>query len=66
MFDSPFDFLSLVIAIVALIFARKAYNQAAKLRERLDVMELVAAPAATSANPGNAVAWHRRTTRKRC
>ena len=27
MFDSPFDFLSLVIAIAALIFARKAYNQ---------------------------------------
>jgi uncharacterized membrane protein len=51
MFDSPFDFLSLVIAIVALIFARKAYNQAAKLRERLDVMELVAAPAATRATP---------------
>jgi uncharacterized membrane protein len=39
MFDSPFDFFSLVIAIVAFIFARKAFNQAAELRARLDAIE---------------------------
>src|SRR5258707_15434667 len=39
MFDSPFDFFSLLIAIVAFIFARKAFNQAATLRARLDAME---------------------------
>src|ERR1700738_4484433 len=39
MFDSPFDFFSLVIAIVAFIFARKAFNQAAMLRSRLDAIE---------------------------
>jgi uncharacterized membrane protein len=45
MFDSPFDFFSLVIAIVAFIFARKAFNQVAVLRARLDAIE---APAAAS------------------
>jgi uncharacterized membrane protein len=39
MFDSPFDFFSLLIAIVAFIFARKAFNQAAMLRARLDAIE---------------------------
>ena len=39
MFDLPFDFFSLLIAIVAFIFARKAFNQAAELRARLDAME---------------------------
>lgn len=39
MFDSPFDFFSLVIAIVAFIFARKALNQTAMLRARLDAIE---------------------------
>jgi len=46
MFDSPYDFFSLVIAIVAFIFARKALNQVAVLRTRLDAIE---APAAASA-----------------
>jgi hypothetical protein len=32
MFDLPFDFVSLLIAAVAFIFARKAFNQAAALR----------------------------------
>ena len=32
MLDNPFDFFSLVIAIVALIFARKAMNQVTSLR----------------------------------
>jgi uncharacterized membrane protein len=39
MFDSPFDFFSLVIAIVAFIFARKALNQAVALRARLEAIE---------------------------
>ena len=41
----PFDFFSLVIAIAALIFARKAFNQAAALRARLDSMQTLAAAA---------------------
>ena len=48
MFDSPFDFFSLVIAIVAFIFARKAFNQTAALRARLDLMETVASSAAAA------------------
>jgi uncharacterized membrane protein len=50
MFDSPLDFFSLVIAIVAFIFARKAFNQTAALRARLDVMETLAS-SATAARP---------------
>jgi uncharacterized membrane protein len=45
MFDSPFDFFALVIAIVAFIFARKAFNQAAMLRARLDAIEATGLPA---------------------
>jgi uncharacterized membrane protein len=48
MFDLPFDFFSLVIAIVALIFARKAFNQVAVLRARLDLMETSASSAAAT------------------
>ncbi|SDO96958.1 DUF2339 domain-containing protein [Afipia sp. GAS231] len=43
MLDNPFDFAAIVIAIVALIFARKAMNQAAALRTRLDLMQQLAA-----------------------
>jgi uncharacterized membrane protein len=39
MFDLPFDFFALVIAVVAFIFSRKAFNQAAMLRARLDAIE---------------------------
>src|SRR5438552_1671234 len=39
MFDSPFDFFALLIAVVAFIFARKAFNQADMLRARLDAIE---------------------------
>jgi uncharacterized membrane protein len=39
MFDLPFDFFALVIAVVAFIFSRKAFNQAAMLRTRLDAIE---------------------------
>ena len=49
MFDSPFDFFSTVIAIVAFIFARKAMNQVAALRARLEAIETTAA--ATRAVP---------------
>jgi len=42
MFDSPFDFLTLVLAIVAIAFARKAMNQVAALRGRLDAIEAAA------------------------
>jgi len=51
MFDDPFVFFALVIAIVALIFARKAMNRVATLRERLDVMEKLATAGATTAMP---------------
>src|SRR5438105_7196841 len=67
MLDNPFDFAAIVIAIVAFIFARKAMNQAAALRARLDLMQQLAAdrsvpppltqvqtaePTATRAAPG--------------
>ena len=39
MFDQPFDFLSLIVAIAALIFARKASSEAARLRTRLEALE---------------------------
>jgi hypothetical protein len=52
MFDAPFDFFSLAIAIVGLIVARKAFDQIAGLRARLDLLETLASPAAaTSAAP---------------
>ena len=35
MLDTPFDFFALLIAVVAFIFARKAFNQSAVLRARL-------------------------------
>ena len=38
MFDLPFDFFSLAIAIVGLIVARKAFDQIAVLRARLDLI----------------------------
>jgi uncharacterized membrane protein len=51
MLDLPFDFFSLVIALVALILAFKAFNQAAALRARLDVMEKQASAAAPQPVP---------------
>lgn len=47
MFDDPFVFFALVIAIVALVFARKAMNQVTELRQRLEAIQ--AAPAAAAA-----------------
>src|SRR5258707_9630993 len=43
MLDNPFDFAAIVIAIVAFIFARKAMNQTAALRARLNLMQQLAA-----------------------
>ena len=51
MFDSPPDFFSLVIAIAALIFARKAYVDAKRLRARLDAMEAQAPARPTTIAP---------------
>ena len=46
MFDWPFEFLPLLIAGVALVVARNAFNRADELRRRLDAMEAVASAAA--------------------
>ena len=43
MFDSPFDFLAIAIAIVALAIARKAMNEVAQLRTRLEAIGTTAA-----------------------
>jgi uncharacterized membrane protein len=51
MFDSPFDVLAVLIAIVALVVARKAFNRADELRARLDAMQSSAAAAATRPTP---------------
>ena len=55
MFDDPFVFFALVIAIVALIFARKAMNQVAELRRRLEAIEATPAAAATVPEPATGV-----------
>ncbi|MEN3349435.1 MAG: hypothetical protein V7632_3070, partial [Bradyrhizobium sp.] len=39
MFDSPFDFLTLVIAIIAIALAQKAMSQVSALQRRLDAIE---------------------------
>src|SRR6266481_5535682 len=46
-----FDFFSLVIALVAFIFARKAMNQVASLRARLEAIEAMPATAARPVPP---------------
>src|SRR5271166_175190 len=51
MFDTLPDFFSLVIAVAALIFARKAYTQVTALSERLDAMESLASSALTEPAP---------------
>src|SRR5437868_7632652 len=51
MFDSPLDFFSLLIAIIALIVARKAFNQVAGLRARLDSIEAASAATPPTAPP---------------
>ena len=51
MFASPLTLLSLVLAIIALAFARKASDQAARLRARLDAIETTTPTAAKGATP---------------
>ena len=51
MFDSLSDFFALLVAAVALLFARKALNQSAALRTRLDLIEQGGLPAASSTQP---------------
>jgi uncharacterized membrane protein len=52
MLDSPFELITLVVAIAAFAFARKAQEQVARLRERLDTLEATGvAPAARPAPP---------------
>jgi uncharacterized membrane protein len=51
MFEDPFVFFALVIAIVALIFARKAMNQVAELRQRVEALQAMPAAAAAPAPP---------------
>jgi uncharacterized membrane protein len=46
MFDLPFDFLAFVVAIMALIVARKSFNQVKLLRARLDGLEAIKRDAA--------------------
>jgi uncharacterized membrane protein len=45
MFDWSYDFFALAIAVAALIFARKAFNQVETLRARLDAIEAAGAGA---------------------
>jgi uncharacterized membrane protein len=56
MFDSPLDLLALVIAIAALIFARKSSQQMAELRGRLDRLESSRAIDAAAGNAAASVA----------
>jgi uncharacterized membrane protein len=51
MLDSPFELISLVIAIAAFAFARKAIEQVARLRERLDALETTSVAAARPVPP---------------
>jgi uncharacterized membrane protein len=51
MFDWPFDFLSVLIAVVALLVARKALNRADELQRRVDAMQSFAAAATTRPSP---------------
>src|SRR5437868_12116072 len=51
MFDSPLDFFSLLIAVIALMVARKAFNQGAGFRARLDPTEAASAATPPTAPP---------------
>jgi uncharacterized membrane protein len=66
MFDSPFDFLPIAIAVVAFVVARKAMNETALLRRRIDMIEAAATatvppplPTAVDAEPTLAPAGDR-------
>jgi uncharacterized membrane protein len=51
MFDSPIDLITLVIAVAAFAFARKAHEQVGRLRERLDALEAAGITAAARSVP---------------
>ena len=51
MFDSPIDFFAFVIALAALIFANKAFNQVAALRARVDALEAMPLATTTATPP---------------
>ena len=51
MLDSPFELITLVVAIAAFAFARKASEQVARLRERLEALEATGAAAAARPVP---------------
>jgi uncharacterized membrane protein len=51
MFDWPFDFLALLIAVVALLVARKALNRTSELQTQLEAMQSFAAAAAARPAP---------------
>jgi uncharacterized membrane protein len=51
MLDSPIDLITLVIAIAAFAFARKALEQVARLRERLETLEATGVTAAARPVP---------------
>jgi hypothetical protein len=55
MFVSPFGFFTVLIAVVAFILARKAFNQTATLRARLDAIEAAALRAAPPTAPFEAL-----------
>jgi uncharacterized membrane protein len=57
-----FDFFSLLIAIVAFIFARKAFNQAAMLRMRLEALEATGMQARPGPPPSEAPEQSRATS----
>jgi uncharacterized membrane protein len=48
MFEDPFVFFALVIAIIALVIARKAMNEVTELRRRLEAIPAAAATAAAA------------------
>lgn len=51
MFDWSFDFLSLLIAVIALLVARKALNRTSELQTRLEAMQSFAAAAIARPSP---------------
>jgi uncharacterized membrane protein len=51
MLDSPFEFLTLVIAVIALAIARKAFVRAGELSERLNALEARASSVAPAPVP---------------
>ena len=66
MFNSPFDFFAIVIAIVAFIVARKAMNQVAALRAQLESMQRLATAVAAESRFRPRSRRRRRPSKPRC